>query len=273
MQERIHGKIIDRLAAVVEEKNLPPRSDMHIVDMREIDAMKCNALIGYEGHIGAEPTLSQVERFVEATFHGKIHAQSATAQLHPADNAVSVCLTMHADTRPVFDATVMKRVAGNGYFDTSTGYIWQVRDDGNKKFLVRQSDENIADLVEAKMSRNTRKDANFAKVRQAAPMLTKGDRVRFFDGTLPMNGEVKSLSPDTATISANGKSYTVARDAVFNVVQRADSFVSTDKKDLNDYFARAFGNKEFADQMTNKMSRDTDEGDPGFEGTIGGEKK
>jgi len=273
MQERIHGKIIDRLAAKVQDRNLPPRSDMHIVDMREIDAMKCNVLIGYEGHVGSEPNLSQVERFVEATFNGKLHAQSTTAQLHEADNAVSVCLTMHTDTRPVVDATVMRRVAGNGYFDTSTGHVWRVCDDGTKKFLVRQSDDNIADIVASKIIRNTRTDANFAKVRQAAPMLVKGDRVRFFDGTLPMNGEVKSLGPDTATISANGKSYTVSRDAVFNVVSRSESFVSTDKKDLNDYFARAFGNKEFADQMTNKMSRDSDDGDPGFEGTVGGEKK
>jgi len=266
----IHGKIIDRLAQAVDERNLPPRSDMQIVDMHEIDAMKCKVLIGYEGHIGAEPTLSQVERFVEAAFNGKVHAQSNTAQLHEADNAVSVCLTMHTDTRPVVDATVMRRVAGNGYFDESTGHVWQVRDNGTQKFLVRQTDDNIAQIVAEKVARSGRKSASFAKLRQAAPMLTKGDRVRFFTGTIPQHGEVKSLNGDDVTISASGKTYTVSKDAVFNVETRAPSLVSTDKKDLEDYYTRAFGDANFARQMTKNMSRDGDKGDQGFEGTTGG---
>jgi len=267
----IHGKLLDRLGEKVSEKNLPPRSDMQIVDMREIDALKCNVLVAYETHVGTPPTLGQLERFVAATFSGKVIAQTQTAQLHESDGAISVCLTMNCDTRPVTDATVMRRVAVNGYFDESTGHVWQVVDNGTAKHLIRRTDENISDIVQARMERASRKHATFARVRQAAPMVTSGDTVRFYDGTVPMIGKITSLSDDKATVSANGKSYSVGREAIFNVVERSSSAVSEDQSFMEDYWARAVGNADFARKLTKKMNRqETDMSkDTGWSGTVG----
>lgn len=266
----IHGKLLDRLGEKVSEQNLPPRSDMQIVDMRTIDPLKCNVLVAYERHVGTPPTLSQLERFVAATFSGKVVAQTTTAQIHEADSAISVCLTMNCETRPVTDATVMSRVAGNGYFDESTGHIWQVVDNGVQKHLIRRTDENIADIVQARMERASRKHATFSRVRQAAPMLTVGDKVRYYDGTMPCIGTISSISADT--VSVGGRA--VPRESVFNVVERSSKAVSEDKNLMEDYWSRAVGNPDWARKLTRKMNREeADMGkDTGFSGTVGGDE-
>lgn len=269
----INGKILDRLGERVTEKNLPPRSDMQIVDIRPIDSMKANVLIAYETQVGTPPTLSQLERFVSATFDKRIIAHTETAQIHEADSAISVCLSLNLDTRPVTDATVMRRVATNGYFDEATGHVWQVVDNGTQKHLIRRTDDNIAEIIQARMERKSRKSATFAQVRQAAPMLSEGDTVRFFDGVLPVVGKITSISDDNVSVSANGKSFSVARESVFNVVERAPSAVSGDKSTLEDYFSRAYGNPEYARKLVNKLNRD-DAGmkeDSGWRGTVGDE--
>lgn len=271
----VYGKLLDRLGEKVTEQNLPPRSDMQIVDIREIDALKCNVLVAFERHVGETPTLSQLERFVAATFHNKVVAQTQTAKVHEADCAISVCLTMNTDTRPVTDATVMRRIAGNGYFDDSTGHIWQVVDNGTQKHLIRRTDENIADIVQARIERASRKHATFARVRQAAPLLADGDTVRFYDGTMPLVGKITSLRDSDVTVSANGKSFSVPRESVFNVVERSTSAVSSDKSLMEDYWARAVGNPDFARQLTKRMNREEDSmaKDTGWSGTTGGDDK
>lgn len=269
---RIHEKLLDRFASMAEAKNLPPRSDMYIADMQEIDPLKCTALIGYDAHTAGAPTLSQLERFVEATFHGKVHAQTSTASLHEPHSAVSVCLTMHTDARPVTDATVMRRITATAYQDDSTGSIWQVVDNGQQKMLIRRVDENIADIVAARLSRpDGRRTASFGQVKQAAPMLTKGDTVRFFDGTMPVIGKVSSINGDKVTVSVGSASHAVDRSAVFNVVERADAQLSNEQNTLEDYYARAFGNSDFAKQLTRKLNQQehpTGE-DTGWTGTTG----
>jgi len=274
MRNRVNDKILDRLGEKVADQNLPPRSDMQIVDMREIDPLKCNVLVAFERHMGEPPTLSQLERFVATTFHRKVVAQTQTAQLHEADSAISVCLTMNVDTRPVTDATVMRRMTASSYFDDTTGHIWQVVDNGVQKHLIRRTDENIADIVSSRMERGSRKSASFARVRQAAPMLSDGDTVRFYDGTMPMVGKVTSIRDTEVTISANSRSYTVPKESVFNVVERSPSAVGDDKSLLEDYWSRAVGNPDWARKFTRKMNREEESmsSDTGWSGTVGGDK-
>lgn len=264
--------ILNRLSEKVAEKNLPPRSDMKIVDMREIDDLKCNVLLAYDAHLAGVPTLSQLEQFISATFNNRVVAQAQTAQNHESDEAISVCLTMNVASRPVGDASVMRRMATNTYVDDTTNHIWQVVDNGVQKYLIRRTGENIADIVEARMARSSRKEASFTKVRQAAPMLSVGDTVRFYDGTLPLVGKITSINGSEVSISANGKSRSVSKENVFNVVDRSESVVSSDKNLLEDYFTRAWGNADLARELTRKTDRDDNDSskDTGWSGTTGG---
>lgn len=267
-RDQIHSKLLRRLGEKVEEQNLPPRSDMYVADVQPIDSMKCNLLVGYDAHVAGAPTLSQVERFVESRWHGRIHAQTATARLHEGEEAVSVLVTVHADTRPVTDATVMQRITSNAYMDEATGAMWQIADDGTQKYLIRRADKSVAEIVGAP-ERFSRKQARFDELRTAAAMLTTGDTVRFWDGTMPMVGKITSLGSEVG-ISANGKSYSVPREAVFNVVERSEGQLSDEKSTLEDYWARAVGNPDWARKFTRKLNQQSEGGlasDTGFSGT------
>lgn len=270
-RDRIHSKLLQRLGEKVEEQNLPPRSDMYVADTQSIDSMKCNLLIGYDAYVAGAPTLSQVERFVESKWHGKIHAQSTTARLHEGEEAISILVTAHTDTRPVTDATVMTRITTNAYMDEQTGAMWHIADDGTQKYLMRRAELSIDEIV-GSPNRVSRKQARFGELRTAAAMLTTGDTVRFWDGAMPMIGKVTSLSSDGVGISANGKGYSVAREAVFNIVERSEGQLSAEKSTLQDYYARAFGNEQFAKDLTRKLNQQADGGlgsDTGFSGTTG----
>tara|TARA_R100000656_G_scaffold104176_1_gene76103 strand:- start:133014 stop:133835 length:822 start_codon:yes stop_codon:yes gene_type:complete len=265
------AKVFSRFAEKVADSNLPPRSDMFLVDMREIDAMKCNALIAYEPGMGSVPTLGQLERYVEATFNGRVHAQSNTASVHEGSNAVSVMLTLHHDSRPVTDAVNMRRITASSYMDDQTGHLWQVVSNDTNKFMIRRTNENISDIVAAKLDRRGRKSASFDKVRQAAPLLSSGDTVRFFDGVLPQVGKITSMNGDDVSISSGGKSHTVPRESVFNIVERSESKVSDEKSILRDYWERAVGNSSFADKLTRKLNQQAESpaDDSGWTGTTG----
>jgi hypothetical protein len=163
----------------------------------------------------------------------------------------------------------MRRITGNAYMDDSTASIWQVYDDGTQKFLIRRADKGIEEVV-GSPERISRKQARFDEIKTAAAMLTIGDTVRFWDGTLPVIGKVTSLSTDDVGISVNGKSHKVPREAVFNIVERSEGQLSSEKGTLRDYYARAFGNQEFADRLTSKLNQQAEGGlggDTGFSGT------
>lgn len=101
-------------------------------------------------------------------------------------------------------------------------------------------------------------------------MLTVGDKIRFYDGTMPMIGTISSISGDT--VSVGGKS--VPKESVFNVVERSSTAVGDDKSIMNDYFTRAYGNSDFANKLTKDMNSETGTmgTDTGFSGTVGGGK-
>lgn len=267
---KIHEKLLERLAEKADEQGLPPRSDLYLADVQPIDGMKCNLLIGYDAHVAGEPQLSQVENFVHARWGGRIHAQSSTARLHEGEQAVSVLATINTQTRNVADAAVMHRMMTGTYLDEQTGHVWVVADNGDKKYLMRRPDKAIDEIV-GSPERYSRKQARFDELKTAASMITQGDTVRFWDGAMPCVGKVTGLSGDQVSVSANGKSYSVAREAVFNIVDRADGQISATQNVLEDYWSRAVGNAEFGRKLTRKLNQQEDPlgGDSGWSGTVG----
>lgn len=270
MRDQIHRKLLARLEEESDAQNLPARSDMYLADVQPIDAMKCNVLVGYNNHVAGPPQLSQVERFVEQRWANAVRAQSTTARIHEGEEAVSLLVTINAPTRSAADAGVMKRIMAGAYMDEQTGQMWVVADDGDRKFLMRRPDKPIEEII-GTPDRHSRKQARFDDMRTAAAMLTVGDTVRFWDGAMPMIGKVTSLNADQVGVSANGKSHSVAREAVFNVVSRSEGQLSSEKNTLEDYWSRAVGNADFGKKLTRKLNQQQDPlaGDSGWTGTTG----
>tara|TARA_R100001079_G_scaffold111018_1_gene88944 strand:- start:3834 stop:4571 length:738 start_codon:yes stop_codon:yes gene_type:complete len=230
---------------------------MYLADVQPIDATQCKILVGYDSHVAGEPRLSQIERFVESRWNNAVVAQATTARNHDGAEAVSILVTANVPTRNVADATVMRRITAGTYMDNQTGHVWVVADNGTNKYLMRRPEKPIEEIVGAP-ERVSRKQARFEDLRTASAMVGEGDTVRFWDGSMPMVGKVTSSAADSLSVSANGRSYKISPEAVFNVVERSESRLSGEQSTLEDYYARAFGSEDFARKFTRKLNRQED---------------
>lgn len=251
------NRILERLAAKSASAGLTARSDMYISDVQRIDHSKCRVLVGYSKQVGSVPTLAQVEQYFQHTFGNKVVAQLSSAQAHEAESAISLMVTLNTPTRPMSDLNDMIRVSTNSYMDENTKHLWHVVDTGSVKYLARQTEENVAEIVEARRARTSKKEARFETLKTAAPIVNAGDTVKFMSPqNVIMMGEVSSISDAKATIRANGGSFSVDRQAILQVVERASKSIQSEKNILEDYFAKAYGDASFAKQLTSKVPQD-----------------
>jgi len=252
----ISDKIIKKLGTKVKSSGLPTRGDLYISDSHPIDPIKCRVLVAYNQQVG-DPTINQLENFIEYTFGGKVHAQTASAELHKAEGAISCICTLNTATRPLTDSSALRRIAGDTFSDDNTGNIWRVVDDGGQKYLMRQTTDNITDIVEARQIHRSRHEASFNTIRTAAPIPTVGDQVKFMSpDNILLFGEVTKLSDDSAVVKANGQSIKIDRQAIIQITDRSKSEVADQKNQLQDYFAKAYGSQEFAEELTSKVSKE-----------------
>lgn len=250
--------IADKLAQKLNERNRsagrPARSDLFISDLQAIDNSKCRVLVGYFGQREV-PTIAQVEEFFHTTFGNKIVAQMSSAEAHPENSAISVLVNLNTPTRPLADINDMVKISNGVYMDDKTSNLWQVVDAGSNKYITRQSQENIWEIVQARKARHSNKDAKFATIKTAAPMALAGDTVKFMSPeNVLLMGEVSTINDTKAKISANGQSYSIDRHSIIQIIDRASSNVQSDKSTLEDYFTKAYGSPEFAKQLTDKIS-------------------
>jgi len=251
------NRMLEKLAAKTAAAGLPARSDMYVADVQRIDNTKCRVMVGYNTQSGATPTVAQLENFFEYAFGNKVVAQTSSAEAHIRESAISVMATLNVPTRAYSDINDMIRVSSNSFMDENTHNLWQVVDTGSVKYLSRQSDEDVADIVEARKAKNGKREARFENVRTAAPMALAGDQVKFMSPqNVIMLGEVSSISEAKAVIKANGSSYSIDRHAILQIVERSGSNLKSEKSDLQDYFATAFGDAGFAKELTKDMAND-----------------
>lgn len=249
------NRMLDKLAAKTAAAGLPARSDMYVADVQQIDNTKCRVLVGYSHLSGATPTVAQLENFFEYAFGNKVVAQTSSAQSHIKESAISVLATLNVPTRAYSDINDMIRVSSNSFMDENTQNLWHVVDTGSVKYLSRQSDENVADIVEARRAKNGTREARFENIKTAAPMALAGDQVKFMSpDNVIMLGEVSSISDAKAVIKANGSSYSIDRQAILQIVERGN--LKKEKLSLQDYFSEAFGDPGFAKQLTKDMAND-----------------
>ena len=254
-------RMLSKLARASAEQGLPPRSDLHIADVKPIDGFKAMVLVGYDSMQG-DPSASQLERFFQHSFQNEVRAQLASAVLHPptlnTDACVSVLATANLPTRPLVDGMEMRRVGNTAFIDDASGFVWHVVENNGVKHLVRQADTDLTEIIEARKSRASRKTASFShlNIKLAAPLVAVGDQVKFMSlGNVIMLGEITSMNNDWATISANGSSHKISRDAILQIANRAQSSVAGEKTELNDYFTKVFG-ADFAAKLTSRLSKE-----------------
>jgi hypothetical protein len=251
----IFNKTLDKFADRVAQMSLPSRGDMYVADVQRVDSSKCKVLVGYSKECGPTPTVAQLENFFTHTFGNKVTAQTSSVMVHAEEGALSVLATLNVPTRAYSDINDMIRVSANTFIDENTQNLWQVVDTGSVKYLARQSSENLADLIEARRDPRGKREARFANIKTAAPIAMAGDQVKFMSAqNLVLMGEVTSISDAKAVIKANGTSHSVDRHAIIQIVERGNQ--KKDKLVLEDYFAKAYGDKGFAKKLTKETVND-----------------
>ena len=245
----------ERVAELNAERNIPDRSDLRLTDVQAIDELKCKVLLAFSPGTDV-PSMDELEKYVEHTWNNKVTAQTSTALVHKEENAISVLVTANTATRVISDADSMTRVMEGMYRDSATDNLWVVADNGSNRFLMRKPEAAISDIIGIP-ERTSRKQASFSRIVTAAPLITTGDKVRFWDGVMPSIGNVTSVSSngDKVSISCGGKSFSVSPAAVFNIVDRGESQIRDEKDAMKDYFTKAFPGS-YGEILTRKLNRE-----------------
>lgn len=256
---------IDITKQIIATAGSLARGDLFVCDVQRIDRAKCAALIAYDPSLPA-PKTDDLYAFVRDTFQGALVPQISTAKAHPHDRAISIVLTANATQRPAQDADGMRKLSANLFSEddkrTGTSALWSLVTSSNgQRYLVRNTDEDVGAIV-AKVARRNhhRPGLTLASLRTAAPFVDVGDSVKFFG---PQNqvlfGVVSAVNGDTVTVDTanDGQSHTVSRLSVVEVTSKGQDAQSREKAKLEDFFAVAFGSREFAQKLTQRDVNDT----------------
>lgn len=230
------------------------RTDLFVSDTARIDREKCAALVSYDPGLPA-PSLDDVYAFARRTYEGAVIPQVSTAKSHPHEHAISIVFTANTQQRSASDTQGMRQITATLYAEDKTASMWSLvtRADGNK-YLVRNVEEDVHDIVARAQRRNPHHpQVTLASLRTAAPIVDKGDSVKFFG---PKNqvlfGVITSLDGDFARITTphDGQEYTVSRYAIAEISQKAPDAQARDKARLQDFLAMVWGSRELAEKAT-----------------------
>jgi len=85
------------------------------------------------------------------------------------------------------------------------------------------------------------------------PNLNRGDVVKFYDGGLILEGKVQSVGAEVK-IASDGGNFTVAPEAVVEILQVSPETTENVKSYLSEYFADAYGFEDYANQLTERLT-------------------
>lgn len=247
----IGARTLDELKARVGH-----RLDMDIVDYRVAGGKLAVISIAYD-HRAGEPSASDISDFVVRGFGGKIVPHMGTCRLHAHANAVTMQVTAAQICRPAEDKKRMAHVGGNRYLEASTKEVWEIEDNEGTPALYRVAEEDLNSILHAKYRTSTRTASTIAMLNSlrgdGAAMAMPGANVLFFsqngDETV---GKVMG-APDehgwVPVVVTGEESVTkIHRDQIVEVVTSPELDVNT-KAMLKEYYAKAFGDSEYAQQL------------------------
>jgi len=232
------------------------RGDMHVADFKSIDQNGGHLLIGYERSLG--PITSQdVTAFVSRAFSGQLVPVMQTAKQYKAEGCVAVVVHRTVPTRKIEDKNNMLAVANTMFLDQQMGDTWEVKaqPDGTK-YLARISKDNIADIVGERRRRMSvhASTVTFGNTLSAGvPNLNSGDQVRFYDSGQLLEGRVQSVGDEVKIIAASG-TFSVAPEAVVEILQVSPETLKNIQSHLQEYFTDAYGFENYAKELTDSLA-------------------
>lgn len=239
------------------DKQMGHRGDLYVADFQAIDRDGGRMLLGYEKTIGPISG-NDVVAFVARYFNGEVRPLMETAKQHRAEGAVSLVVHRTVPTRKVEDKAEMLCVSATHFLDQQLGDTWEVKsqNDGTP-FLARVSRDDINTIVQERRSRMSVKASTvtFSNALSAGvPNLSVGDTVRYYRDGRVDEGKITQVSDIDVAIKGEAGSFTVAPEAVTEILQTSPETDEKVKSYLEDYFADAYGFEGYAKELTRDLT-------------------
>ena len=252
-EHRMLSRMRERMASKVGH-----RADLYLGDYRSINQITAQLLIGYDDRFGV-PSGNHISEYMVKSFEGKVVPQMATAKVHKDIEAISVVAEIYRPTRRMEDSENMACVASTLYVDSDMGETWEVMGDEERKFLARVMKDDIGAILNERRKRMTSQYVGKVCLANALSaginQVEDGALVRFYwNGTI-LQGEVTQVQENGVKINAeDGGSFTVPREAVTEVLRWSDKTESNLKSSLSQYFAEAYGFKDYGQQIARDLN-------------------
>ncbi len=249
------GRMLRKLDARMS-KAVGHRGDMFIADFRRVDEDAGHMLVGYEHSIGPIGS-NDVTAFISREFQGLVRPIMETAKQHRAEGAVSVLVHRTVPTRKVEDRRGMLAISNTHFLDQQLGDTWEVKSQADgTKYLARLSTDDISGIVAERRRRMAVQASTmtFANTLSAGvPNISTGDQVRFYDSGQLLEGKVTAIGNDVRITASTGN-YTVAPEAVVEIIQASPETRENIKGYLNEYFTDAYGFEQYAGELTDRLA-------------------
>lgn len=249
----------DRIAArfqeaVREDVRLQTRADLSLADYRTYDD-RVELLIAV-GNPRQAVTLREVDAWVINMFDRALVPLSSTCRSYlPHCAAVTIVAEASSLTKP-FDAhRDMVQLHANAYISPDGG-IWDVRREGEVKFLVLTSQTDIKKLIDARRARmlNRHSPVKFADLQVFASHVAAepGDYVRYiFDGNTYEGTVAQSGTMLVINAAGGAQPHVVPHESVVQLIKRSAELQKETEQQLADYFNKAYG-PGYGDQLVGK---------------------
>lgn len=260
------------------------RPDLDVLDHRAINKSGARMLVGYRHGLGT-PTKAEVTAFVHKEFSGKIAVLPDTiivvATNDPHVGAVALNAVTHMERVPyeaaLSDPKTYRPIdtdslaTATRVMNVVTAHVWDVERAADGSTVIhRNIEEDVDAIMKARYAKTAGRAASKVTLASVglhtaaaspfgAPLYSFGDYVRFMANGKTQTGTVQSVSTTASgsmvkiTSDSTGAVESVSLSMVIELLRAGGSSLSEDSITQEDYYAQAYGDAQFAEELTAEL--------------------
>lgn len=251
----------ERIFANLEKKlssSIGHRVDLQFVDARRVNRSTAHFMLAYTD--SKIPSSDELADYFVRKYNAKITPFLSTAKVYKSQQVVTVVAQTLNLTRDVDDIKRPGMVAiieGATYLDVPLQETWEIESREGKKVLVRKCKDDIMALVEArkKTMMDSYSKSSFASlavgdsITRFLNILDKGDMVRVLVEDKVVNAEVISVGEADVKVKYKGGTANVPKSNVLEITGKSKIVEEKKEKELINYFSKAYGDEDFAEDL------------------------
>jgi hypothetical protein len=232
------------------------RADLQFADARRINRSTAHFMLAYTDE--KIPASDDIAEFFVRKYNAKITPFLSTAKVYKGQKVITVVAQVLSITRDIADVKKMCPVIeGAVYLDVPLQETWEIAQKEGKKVLVRKVKDDVMALVAArkKTMMDSYSNTTFASlvkgdsITRFLNVIDKGDFVRVLVEDKVVDAEVMNVNEAEVKVKYSGGQVSVPRHNVLEVTAKSPSMIEKQEKEMTDYFAKAYGDEEYAEDL------------------------